>query len=148
METIEKPSKREQKLALESYQQLNEELDKFKSDFHEIELGARAEKIKVPRKALQLLAKILEETAKGRAISIVPQSAEMTTQSAAEFLGCSRPHLIQLLEKGEIPFTKVGRHRRIKFQDLQIFKKKRKEQQKKLLIEIMQADEASGLYDS
>ena len=69
-------------------------------------------------------------------------------QKAAEILGCSRPHLIKLLENGEIEYTKVGKHRRIMFEDIITYRQKMKEQQKKHLIDIMSFDEESGLYDS
>jgi len=72
----------------------------------------------------------------------------MTTQAAAELLGCSRPHLVKLLESGEIPFTKVGKHRRVKFEDVIDHKKKKREEREALLIEIMKGDEELGLYDS
>ena len=72
----------------------------------------------------------------------------MTTQAAADLLGCSRPYLVRLLEEGEIPFSKVGRHRRVKFEDVVGYKKWMKDKQKELLIKIMEADEESGLYDT
>jgi hypothetical protein len=56
--------------------------------------------------------------------------------------------LVKLLEGGKIAFTKVGKHRRIKFDDIMRYKKLMKEQQKKYIIEIMNDDEETGLYDS
>ncbi len=63
-------------------------------------------------------------------------------------LGCSRPHLVKLLEDGKISFTKVGKHRRVKFDDVMKYKKQMKEQQKQNIIDIMNLDEETGLYDS
>ncbi|MEY4861049.1 MAG: hypothetical protein RL059_748, partial [Bacteroidota bacterium] len=73
---------------------------------------------------------------------------EVTTQKAAEILGCSRPYLVKLLEEGKIEFTKVGKHRRIMFEDVLKYKQLMKEAQKKNIIDMMNFDEELGLYDS
>ncbi|MCG8389049.1 MAG: helix-turn-helix domain-containing protein [Cytophagales bacterium] len=148
IDEIKRPSKEEQKAAMESYDALASSLEQIHSDYPEIEIEETKERIKIPINALKLLAKILKETSQGKPISIVPIATEITTQAAAELMGCSRPHLIKLLEKGEIKFTKIGKHRRIKYQDVLEYKKKVKAEQRKLLVEIMKADEESGLYDS
>lgn len=148
IDNIERPSKEEQKAAVESYNALAAALGQIGSDYPEIEIEETKEKIKIPLKALQLLAKVLKETSQGRPVSIVPIATEITTQAAAELLGCSRPHVVKLLENGEIGYTKIGKHRRIKYQDIMDYKRKIKTKQRKLLIEIMKADEESGLYDS
>jgi excisionase family DNA binding protein len=148
LDEIKRPSKEEQKAAMESYDALASTLEQIHSDYPEIEIEETNERIKIPLNALKLLAKILKETSQGRPISIVPIATEITTQAAAELLGCSRPHLVKLLEQGDIKFTKIGKHRRIKYQDVIEYKKKLKAKQRKLLIEIMKADEETGLYDS
>jgi excisionase family DNA binding protein len=84
----------------------------------------------------------------GKPISIVPVTNEVSTQKAAEILGCSRPHLVKLLETGELDFFKVGKHRRIKFEDVVNYKQKIKAEQKRKLVEMMQKDEELGGYDS
>ncbi|MBK6265378.1 helix-turn-helix domain-containing protein [Marivirga sp. S37H4] len=146
-EEIKKPSKEEQKAAMESYDALSSMLKEIHTDYPEIEIEETSERIKIPLNALKLLAEILKETSQGKLVSIVPVATEITTQAAAELLGCSRPHLVKLLESGEINFTKIGKHRRIKYDDVILYKKKLKDKQKKLLIEIMKSDEESGLYD-
>jgi len=147
LENITKPSKDEQRIALESYGVLIAILEKLKKENPEIEIEETNEKIRIPRKALKLLAKILKATSQGKPISIVPIATEMTTQAAADLLSCSRPHLVKLLEEGEIEYTKIGKHRRVKFEDVMTYKKKMKAKQQELLIKIMNKDEESGLYD-
>lgn len=148
LEQTRRPSKEDQEIALASYKSLTASLAEIRSKNPEIEIEETAERIKIPLLALKLLAKILEATGQGKLISIVPLATEMTTQSAAEALGCSRPHLIKLLESGVIPFTKVGRHRRIKYEDVVAYKSKMKAEQRDLLIQMMREDENDGLYDS
>jgi excisionase family DNA binding protein len=151
METIneiKKPSKQERKLAQKSYSPLLSAIDQLKTDQAEIEIEETGEKIKLPVKALKLLGEILKAMSEGRPVSIVPIATEVTTQTAAELLGCSRPYLVKLLEEGKIEYTKVGKHRRIKYEDVIRYKQEMKEEQKKHLIDIMNADEELGLYDS
>jgi excisionase family DNA binding protein len=76
---------------------------------HEVEIPASA------FHALQLAAKGM---ALGQTILLVPQGQELTTKQAADLLHVSRPHLVRLLEKGEIGFHKVGTHRRVKIEDV------------------------------
>ena len=145
---IIKPSKDEQRAAMESYDALASTLKQLRSENPEIEIEETEEKIRIPISALRLLADILKELSNGNPISLVPIATEMTTQAAAEFIGCSRPHIVKLVEKGEIPFTKIGKHRRIKFEDVARYRKAMKTQQKDAINKLMEMDEESGLYDT
>lgn len=145
---IQKPSKEEQRAAMESYHLLAASLEQIHSEAPEIEIEETEEKIRIPIGALKLLAKILKEISQGRPVSIVPIATEMTTQAAAELLGCSRPHIVKLLEEGKLPYTKVGKHRRIKYEDVIRYKKEVKSHQKRIIGEVMELDEELGLYDS
>ena len=49
-------------------------------------------------------------------------NAEVTTQEAADILNVSRPYLVGLLEKGIMPFRKVGIQSRVQFRDVMDFK--------------------------
>jgi excisionase family DNA binding protein len=65
-----------------------------------------------------LLLEILTEIFKSNAITVMPIYAELSTQETAELLNISRPHLVELLEQGKIPFRKVGTHRRVLAKDV------------------------------
>lgn len=145
---VRKPTKEEQRVARESYEALSSSIEQLRTEMPEIEIEETEEKIRIPISALRFLAKILKEISRGNPISIVPLATEMTTQAAAELLGCSRPHIVRLLEEGKIPYTKVGKHRRIKYEDVVIFRKDMKARQRTKIQELMQLDEESGLYDS
>lgn len=135
-------------MAMKSYDSLSTLLSQIKSDKSEIEIEETGEKIVLSRSVLKLLAEILKAMSKGYPVSIMPLATEVTTQQAAEMIGCSRPFLVRLLEEGKIPFTKVGKHRRIRFEDLIAYKKKMRQEQKQHIIDIMHEDENDGLYDS
>ncbi len=81
--------------------------------------------ITVPSEALKMFIEILDHLKDGVAVSIVPTDVELTTQQAADLLGVSRPYLIdRVLEpSGPLPFRTVGRHRRIRFSDLDSYRK-------------------------
>ncbi|MFW5663457.1 MAG: helix-turn-helix domain-containing protein [bacterium] len=144
---INKPTKEEQQAALQSYDALVSALEQIHEINPEIEIEETRKRIRIPLSALKLLVQILKETGKGRPVSIVPVATEVTTQAAAEMLGCSRPHIVKLLETGQIKFTKVGRHRRIKYEDIVAYKKRMETEQESLISQIMDAAEKDGLYD-
>ncbi len=148
LENITRPTKEEQIAAMKSYDALANVLSELKDSNPEIEIEETREKIRIPLNALKLLAQILKQTSNGRPFSIVPIATELTTQATAELLGCSRPHVIKILESGEMKFTKVGKHRRIRYEDVVNYKNKMKAQQENLINEIISSDEEAGLYDS
>lgn len=91
------------------------------ADENLIEIGPDP-KLVLPRPVFDMLVGILEATAAGRGVQIMPFNAELTTQQAAEALNVSRPYLIGLLEAGEIEYRLVGRHRRVRFDKLMEYK--------------------------
>lgn len=145
---LKRPTKEERRLALESYEVLVDALDRIKSENPEIEIEETGERIRIPALALKLLVDVLKATSQGKPVSIIPVATEMTTQAAAEFLGCSRPHVVKLLEEGQIPYSKVGKHRRLRFEHLIDYKEKMLQDREALLTEIMLGDEELGLYDA
>ena len=81
--------------------------------------------MRIPTSALRLLLEVPDrDRARGNAVSIIPIHAELTTQEAADVLNVSRPFLVQLLEKGDMPFHKIGTHRRVRYQDVIAYKKR------------------------
>lgn len=145
---INRPTKAEQQAALASYDALASAIENLRTKNPEIEIEETQGRIRIPVSALKILAKILKEISHGKPVSFVPVSAEVTTQGAAELLGCSRPHVIKLLKEGKLNYTTVGKHRRIKHEDVINYKNEMKSKQRKAITEIMELDEASGLYDS
>jgi len=110
-------------------------------------VGADGKAITIPESVYQVLRQVVHAMALGQAISIAPQEQEMTTQQAADILNVSRPYLIKLLEQGEIPYIKVGTHRRIRHQDLISYKQQRDTKRSNLLDELIQESQDMGFYE-
>jgi excisionase family DNA binding protein len=93
-------------------------------------------------------ARIVRLMSERKAIVLVPEDEAFTTQAAANYLGVSRQHLVDLLEKKEMPYHKVGTHRRVTFKDLLLYEKKRDKTRREALDKLAAEVDAAGLYDS
>lgn len=81
----------------------------------------------------KLLAQTFGYISQGKGVIISAEPTELTIQQAADFLKVSRPFLIKLLENNEIPFRKVGKHRRVRFDDLTVYKYRIDQKRQKVL---------------
>lgn len=106
--------------------------------------------INIPVDLVNFVEQIICEVAKGNSITLVPNSQEISTTEASEILEVSRQHLIELLELEEIPipFRRVGKHRRLRAEDVINYKNKIDEQRLKTLEELAkQAQELKLGYE-
>ena len=94
----------------------------------------------IPDEIFRILEQVANALANGQGITVVPQGMSMTTQQAADFLGISRPTLVRLLEGGEIPFDKPGRHRRVKLEDLVAFQARFRNERRAALKDLQRAN--------
>ncbi|MDB5391550.1 MAG: Helix-turn-helix domain protein [Planctomycetaceae bacterium] len=111
----------------------------------EAEEGGLEESISIPNSAFKLLNDILAEMAKGNAVAVTAVHAEVTTRQAAGLLNVSRPFLIEQLEKGLIPYRKVGTHRRVSLKDLMTYKNSMHRNRLNALEELSVIDQELGL---
>ena len=91
------------------------------------------------------LLEVLRLVSSGRGFRMIPVEAELTTQQAADLLNVSRPYLVKLIENGDIPFTKTGRHRRIRANDLFSYRDRRDATRSAVLEELARTDAEQGL---
>ena len=110
-------------------------------------VGANGKRLALPNAVFRLLKDIVRNMQLGRAIVLIPENQQLTTQRAADLLGISRPHLIKLLESGALKYHKVGSHRRIYLKDLVAYQKRRDAERKDALDRIAREAFESGLYD-
>jgi excisionase family DNA binding protein len=74
--------------------------------------------VEIPAEIHQVLHQVVQAMQQGLAVTVVPQTMVLTTQQAADLLGVSRPTLIKLLDSDQIPYERIGTHRRIQLRDL------------------------------
>ena len=110
-------------------------------------VGTDGERVRLPDAVHRLLKEIVRNMQLGRAIALVPENQQLTTQRAANLLGVSRPFLIKLLEAGELPYHKAGSHRRIYLKDLRDYQRRRDVERTAALDQIAKEAFELGLYD-
>lgn len=110
-------------------------------------VGPDGHQVAIPEQIHDLLLLILENLQAGKAISIVPEHQQLTTQRAANILGVSRPFLVRLVESDAIPFHMVGSHRRIYLRDLLDYKRRRDTSRHEAINNMARAEMEAGTYD-
>lgn len=105
----------------------------------------RHEMISFPPGALRVFVDVLTQLGQGRAVTLLPQRAELTTQEAADYLNVSRPYVVGLIEQNKLPARKVGTRRRIAFEDLVRFDEQDRARRRAALDELARIDQELGL---
>lgn len=117
-----KITQEDQKTALHSAKILAELQQKMVQN-PENNASVQIENLLLPSLALELLKEILEVIAAGKSVIVLPtEEAMLTTQEVANLLHVSRPYIVKLIDKGEIPHQKVGTHRRMTLSDVLAYK--------------------------
>ena len=110
-------------------------------------IGPRGDRAKIPAPLHNLIKEIVRHLEEGRSLVLLQQDQELTTQRAAQILGMSRPFFIRLLDAGELPYHRTGKHRRVALRDVLTFAARRDE--RRAALQRMAKDEfASGFYDT
>jgi excisionase family DNA binding protein len=110
-------------------------------------LGPAGERLVLPAEVFDVLRTVVDAMAEGQAVTIAPVHQRLTTQEAAELLGVSRPTLIKLLERGEIPFEQPGRHRRVLLTDVLAYRERVASERREALDRVVAAAEDADMYE-
>jgi excisionase family DNA binding protein len=110
--------------------------------------GADGTEIPLPQPIFEVLVRVIRDMRHGKAVVLMPEDETFTTQAAANFLGMSRQYFVTLVESGQIPFHRVGSHRRVYFKDLRDFAKKRDAERRGGLKRLFTEVDRAGLYDA
>ena len=96
--------------------------------------------------AVDVLREVLEHLRRGERVRVVPEDREITTQQAADLLNVSRPYLVGLVDRGEIPSRKVGSRRRLKLADVLLYREVDDARRKRAADELAAEAQALGVY--
>lgn len=78
--------------------------------------------VEVPASVVKVVAEALDHVRRGEHVRIIADDEEITTQQAADLLNVSRPYLVGLVDRGEIPSRRVGARRRLKLADVLLYR--------------------------
>jgi excisionase family DNA binding protein len=101
----------------------------------------------LPEPLYRVLVEAAATLVAGYQVIVAPIHHQLTTQEAADLLNVSRTYLVRLLDRGDIPSAKVGRHRRVTFGDLMEYKKRRMSERREALENLIHESEELGLYE-
>lgn len=99
--------------------------------------------VAVPRDLAEFVFEIITATSNRGLVSVRTMPSELTTSVAASELGISRPTLMKLVERGELPSHKVGTHTRIMRADIAEYRERRARDRASALEYILEVDTSS-----
>lgn len=106
----------------------------------------QGENVYIPESVLMVLRYSVAALASGQVIQLNVTHQDLTIEEAANLLNVSNSYLIKLLEQGQILSTNVSSDRRIKREDLLIYKEKKYREREQILNNLVAMTEAEGLY--
>ena len=105
------------------------------------------EHLELPSEVVEVLKRVVDAMSKNQAVVVAPVDLSLTTQQAADFLGVQRTFLVRLLDTGEVPFQKPGRHRRVRLKDLLDYRENRSKECRESLARLVEIGEDAGMYE-
>lgn len=112
-----------------------------------VSLVIGSNKLALSPNLVSMLQASAELSRQRQSFSIISGTELLTTQQAADYLGYSRPTLIMLLEKFSIPVSKVGRHRKISLENLEVLRSAIMRDQDEFLREMSNLEQMLGKDD-
>lgn len=119
---------------------------------HQVKAGARLRleaggvACEVDGELAESVVTFLETVASG-SVEVTALPAELTTGQTADLLGVSRPTVVALVDKGALPSSRVGTHRRLKTSDVLAYREQSRRDRRASLDEVVRISDELGLYE-
>ena len=104
-------------------------------------------KFQLPESLMQILSITIQALMRKHGVTVVVRSEWLTTKEAAEMIGCSRQHVVELIGANKLKATKIGTHRRIKLSDLMNFINTQDQERDLAMANLIDETEKFGGYD-
>jgi excisionase family DNA binding protein len=100
----------------------------------------------LPSEVVAGLRDVIRHLARGIPIEVVPLDEELSTSEAAGILGVSRQYFTRLVDRGDVPSTFVGTHRRVTLEAVLEYKERNKHRRAAILNELSTQSVELGAY--
>ncbi|RTL38039.1 MAG: DNA-binding protein [Candidatus Melainabacteria bacterium] len=111
-------------------------------------VDADGRETELPAEILDLLSFVVDAWKRGHGVTVTVQSKLVTTQEAADLIGCSRQHVVSLMNSGALPGRKIGTHRRIKLEDVLQFIQEDDKRRDATMADLVALTEEIGGYEN
>lgn len=86
--------------------------------------GGREHKLSIPPAAAAAVEALLAHMLRGERVAVLAEDQELSPTEASAILGISRPLVVLRMDRGDLPFRYVGKHRRALLKDVLALKSK------------------------
>lgn len=102
--------------------------------------------VELPEAAVAVLTDALEHLRRGHPVRVIADDEEVTTQDAANLLNVSRPYVVSLIERQELPCRKVGSRRRVRLADVLTYREIQRARQRDAADALASEAQELGIY--
>jgi excisionase family DNA binding protein len=88
--------------------------------------------VSLPPSAVGMVETLIARLLSGQRVAVVAENQELSPSEASAILGVSRPLVVLRMDRGDLPFRYVGKHRRASLEDVLALKVKLDARQKTL----------------
>lgn len=101
-------------------------------ELHVRRADGQEQTVPLPPVAADVIETLLARLLSGERVAVLGEDQELSPTEASTILGISRPLVVLRMDRGDLPFRYVGKHRRALFKDVLALKAKLDQRQKAL----------------
>ncbi|MBB5041516.1 DNA-binding protein [Shinella fusca] len=93
-------------------------------ELHVRHAGGKEQTLSIPPSAAAAVEALLAHMLRGERVAVLAEDQELSPTEASAVLGISRPLVVLRMDRGDLPFRYVGKHRRALLKDVLALKSK------------------------